>query len=368
MTYAIGRTLTPSYDINSWENYRQDEMDTSLEIIWSVVQSKLGVGVIGIFPEATTIRKWLNDPHHNKKKRSIVNFDLQSLRLSSLPSEITQFSKLKILVLAHNRLSHLPSEIGDLPTLKILDLSYNQLSKLPPEIGKLKQLNSLHLHHNQLRTLPLEVCHLPKLTQLSLFGNQILFLLSHNLREIDAPINVLQLFNLKEIEAKHLNCSRYHCRASLASVWQAIHNDAPDKVLRNKLSQLSSQVKELINEIQGNDTEEFDTSDLIFSESESDSEDSFITDNYFLLSNIILAADKLFQLLPPEKQKKIWIRSWRLSGKPNRDDYRLERLSINTPAISKDSYRSLKLAASDNILQLIDLIELEAASIQGATR
>src|SRR3989442_543913 len=71
---------------------------------------------------------------------NLVELIFSGLNLFSLPCEIGQLTKLKVLNLSDNQLSELPPEIGQLTNLYRLILSGNQLSELPPEIGQLTSL------------------------------------------------------------------------------------------------------------------------------------------------------------------------------------------------------------------------------------
>ena len=100
-------------------------------------------------------------------------FDLRNNQLSTLPPEIGRLTALTRLWLSNNRLSTLPTEIGRLTALTSLWLNDNQLSTLPAEIGRLTALTELYLHNNQLSTLPAEIARLTALTTLWLNGNQL---------------------------------------------------------------------------------------------------------------------------------------------------------------------------------------------------
>jgi Leucine-rich repeat (LRR) protein len=74
-----------------------------------------------------------------------LELDLGRQRLTILPPEIGQLTRLERLYLKDNQLTALPPEIGQLTALTELDVSNNQLTSLPPEIGQLTVLKELRL-------------------------------------------------------------------------------------------------------------------------------------------------------------------------------------------------------------------------------
>ena len=93
----------------------------------------------------------------------------------SLPVELVQLSKLKVLDLSYNRRlsGPVPPEMGSLDRLERLDLAGNQLSgSIPSELGKLGSLASLDLGSNQLSgEIPRELARLVNVLQLRLDRN-----------------------------------------------------------------------------------------------------------------------------------------------------------------------------------------------------
>lgn len=88
-------------------------------------------------------------------KNSLLNFvDLSSTGLSLLHSSIANAQQLTNLVLRSNSLKSIPYEIGELKKLKLIDFSYNNIEKLPDSIGNLPNLTSLNLAHNKISLLP----------------------------------------------------------------------------------------------------------------------------------------------------------------------------------------------------------------------
>ncbi|MCY3764411.1 MAG: M66 family metalloprotease [Gemmatimonadetes bacterium] len=94
----------------------------------------------------------------------------------SLPVELRQLSKLRILDLHRNRISgSIPPELGDLGRLKELDFWGNQLSgNIPSQLGQLSELTVLQLSRNRLSgSVPPELGDLSRLQRLDIRGNQL---------------------------------------------------------------------------------------------------------------------------------------------------------------------------------------------------
>lgn len=65
--------------------------------------------------------------------------------VSSIPSEVSGFSGLKILSFANNQVSTIPDDLTKLSALNDLQIDLNPVSKLLPVVGSLKKLNQLSL-------------------------------------------------------------------------------------------------------------------------------------------------------------------------------------------------------------------------------
>jgi Leucine-rich repeat (LRR) protein len=104
---------------------------------------------------------------------NIINPDLSSRNLTTLPPETENLKTLQILDLSRNKLKALPPEIGKLTNLRILYFSYNNLATLPPEIGRLSSLTYLELIQSNLKSLPAEIGQLSNLTYLNLADNEL---------------------------------------------------------------------------------------------------------------------------------------------------------------------------------------------------
>jgi internalin A len=106
-------------------------------------------------------------------RRRATALDLCGLKLTRLPPQLAQLSKLTELNLSDNQLRGLPPEVIQLANLTRLDLSDNQLDCLPPELAQLTGLTLLDLSNNQLGALPPQLGQLTNLTRLDLSNNKL---------------------------------------------------------------------------------------------------------------------------------------------------------------------------------------------------
>lgn len=75
------------------------------------------------------------------------------------------------LILTNNKITELPSNIGDCKRLQKLMLAGNQLKELPISLAKCRQLELIRLSANQLIEVPNWLLSLPKLAWIALAGN-----------------------------------------------------------------------------------------------------------------------------------------------------------------------------------------------------
>ncbi|XXG39499.1 hypothetical protein AAC387_Pa01g0444 [Persea americana] len=109
------------------------------------------------------------------KKLGQLNLS-NNLLCGSLPSSISNFSSLQILLLNDNQFSgRIPISIGELSQVLKLDLSQNRLSDyIPPAIGKCTQLTYLDLSRNNLSGhIPPEIAEIRILNYLNLSRNHL---------------------------------------------------------------------------------------------------------------------------------------------------------------------------------------------------
>ena len=103
--------------------------------------------------------------------------DLHKVPLKSLPNNIGDFTRLKVLILPNAfqipGLKSLPKSIGKLTQLKYLNLVGNSLTDLPKSFGQLQDLQRLALQHNAFTEVPPALGELKSLSLVDLRHNQI---------------------------------------------------------------------------------------------------------------------------------------------------------------------------------------------------
>ncbi|OEE82717.1 protein kinase [Enterovibrio norvegicus FF-162] len=114
---------------------------------------------------------------------SLEILDLSGNQLSSLPAEIKQLTKLKIIFASDNLFEALPEVLGECPELEMIGFKANHIryvseNALPPK------LRWLILTDNQLETLPDAVGQRPRMQKLALAGNQLTSL-PHTMGELE---------------------------------------------------------------------------------------------------------------------------------------------------------------------------------------
>ncbi|GIL56568.1 hypothetical protein Vafri_11902, partial [Volvox africanus] len=104
----------------------------------------------------------------------LVELNLCSNRLVSLPPTIGSMTRLRSLSVAHNQLTSLPTSLYNLATLEHLLLQYNRLTVIDEALGNLRQLQALDLGFNRITQLPNETTALGGcLTRLAMPYNQL---------------------------------------------------------------------------------------------------------------------------------------------------------------------------------------------------
>ena len=123
------------------------------------------------------------------KLKNLQFIDLNGNQLTNIPLKLSLLLKLQTLDLSHNKLYAIPKEIGKLTALQTLDLSHNRLSNLPMELSELSNLEYLYLQNNQLNSISSELSNLNHLYFINLSENKI----------TKIPDSFCQLKKMKEI-------------------------------------------------------------------------------------------------------------------------------------------------------------------------
>ncbi|WP_394747082.1 leucine-rich repeat domain-containing protein [Spongiimicrobium salis] len=106
--------------------------------------------------------------------KNLKALDVTGGSLSSLPAEIGLLSNLEELYLNNNELTDIPESIGNLENLFALGLRFNQISgTLPTRITELTKLSYLDLHQNSIDKIPTEISRLTQLETLIFHGNDL---------------------------------------------------------------------------------------------------------------------------------------------------------------------------------------------------
>lgn len=95
-----------------------------------------------------------------KNVPQLLELDLQSNRLVTLPDNMAELKTVRILKLKYNSFAAIPPVVLQMNKLQHLDLSGNHLTMVSDQISVLKNLRELDLSGNQLTQLP------PTLTKL----------------------------------------------------------------------------------------------------------------------------------------------------------------------------------------------------------
>lgn len=79
----------------------------------------------------------------------ILEIDLSSSDLNSVPEIVFQMTSLETLDLRNNPISKLPREIRNLQNLRVLNLAGTTIEELPDELSQLRHLKEIHLKCEQ---------------------------------------------------------------------------------------------------------------------------------------------------------------------------------------------------------------------------
>ncbi len=159
-------------------------------------------------------------PYHFREFKSLKKLDLHSNKFSVyIPEPINHIESLLELNLASNQINSIPKSVLNLKKLKKLNLSNNKIQRLPDFIGNLQSLEYLNLSENDLKVLPDSICNLKFLKYLNLSDNLIRELPSrfgslssleefdiswNNLAEIPQSMRKAEALKLIRVENKNL--------------------------------------------------------------------------------------------------------------------------------------------------------------------
>lgn len=126
---------------------------------------------------------------------SLEILDLTGNHLSSLPDDLDQLSKLKVIFCSQNQFKQLPAVLGRCASLSMVGFKSNQITEVP-EASLPTQLRWLILTDNRIQSLPSNLGQCSELQKLMLAGNQLSSLpdslaLCHNLELIRISANRL---------------------------------------------------------------------------------------------------------------------------------------------------------------------------------
>jgi hypothetical protein len=127
---------------------------------------------------------------------SLEVLDLSNNQLSSLPIEINQLHKLKIIFASNNLFEVLPETIGQCTHLEMVGFKSNQIQHVPNNALP-RKLRWLILTDNRIETLPDSLGERPELQKLALAGNR--------LTELPQTMVNLHQLELIRISANRLN-------------------------------------------------------------------------------------------------------------------------------------------------------------------
>ncbi|XP_047933475.2 lanosterol 14-alpha demethylase isoform X4 [Anser cygnoides] len=97
--------------------------------------------------------------------------DMEKLKLTQIPEELSKLVCLRELDISHNALKEMPDSIGELEYLVHLIANNNDISQLPKSITSLRNLQHLDLSENRLKSLPAGLHHLHLLKDINFDGN-----------------------------------------------------------------------------------------------------------------------------------------------------------------------------------------------------
>eukprot|EP00007_Cunea_sp_BSH-02190019_P009462 CAMPEP_0174234652 /NCGR_PEP_ID=MMETSP0417-20130205/4347_1 /TAXON_ID=242541 /ORGANISM="Mayorella sp, Strain BSH-02190019" /LENGTH=1081 /DNA_ID=CAMNT_0015313045 /DNA_START=462 /DNA_END=3704 /DNA_ORIENTATION=- len=155
-----------------------------------------------------------------ERAKKVKTITLRAQDLTSLPSYLFEFDRLRTLHLDHNELNTLPVELASLERLETVSLSHNKIQTLTHSLAALQRLAVLDLSYNRIEDFaPLELHACLSLEELSLSHNRLttlpdsvcapnfssLFLLNlehNNISRISAQVGTLLQLSLQELRVE----------------------------------------------------------------------------------------------------------------------------------------------------------------------
>lgn len=146
-------------------------------------------------------------------KDSIEMINLGGNQLTSLPNEITQFTKLRILFFANNHFTSIPIPLGSMPSLYMLSFKANKLTQIHPQ-SLSPSIHWLILTDNHIESLPPTIGQLSFLRKFLFAGNKITSLPTEmeNCKELELirfPVNKLSVLPDWLLELPKLSWAAY---------------------------------------------------------------------------------------------------------------------------------------------------------------
>lgn len=120
----------------------------------------------------TEVPVWISELKSLEELRVDGDFFLDpKYKISALPDQLTQLSRLRLLSLEDQVIVQLPESFGQLAALEELHIRGNLLSQLPSSITQLKALRVLDLKGNEIKELPTGMSGMTSLRELNLSFN-----------------------------------------------------------------------------------------------------------------------------------------------------------------------------------------------------
>ncbi len=107
------------------------------------------------------------------KLQNLVEINLSSNKITSIPDEIGNMKKLEIFLIKGNKLKEIPVSLYNCTSLQKVDISCNQITIIPANINKLINLANFAAYQNKLETVPVGLSQCPKLSVAWMHTNNI---------------------------------------------------------------------------------------------------------------------------------------------------------------------------------------------------